>query len=203
VVDDSGTPANPADDYTCVIGNLAAGAVDDTSCSQEGTAVAGQYANTATVTATAGATPVSDSDSSHYVGTDQGVSLEKSTNGQDADDPPGPSVLVGDPVTWSYRVENTGNVDLTAVTVVDDNGTPANPADDYTCVIGNLAAGAVDDTSCEQEGIAVAGPYANTATVTATAGATPVSDSDPSHYLGQEEEGNYVFLPLVLKRVTP
>jgi streptogramin lyase len=203
VVDDNGTPANPADDYTCVIGELAAGAVDDTSCSQEGTAVAGQYSNTATVSADAGAVPVADTDLSHYVGTDQGVSLEKSTNGEDADSPPGPSVPVGDPVAWSYRVENTGNVDLTDVTVVDDNGTPANPADDYTCVIGNLAAGVVDDTTCLQEGTAVAGQYANTATVSADAGAEPVSDSDPSHYLGQEEEGTYVFLPLVLKRVKP
>jgi streptogramin lyase len=203
VVDDNGTPANPADDYTCVIGDLAAGVVDDVTCSQEGTAVAGQYANTATVSADAGAEPVSDADPSHYFGVGPGVNLEKSTNGVDADNSPGPSVPVGDPVTWSYRVENTGNVDLADVTVVDDNGTPANPADDYACVIGNLGAGAVDDTTCSQDGTAVAGQYANTATVTAVAGATPVSDSDPSHYLGQDEKGNYVFLPIVLKRVTP
>jgi streptogramin lyase len=130
------------------------------------------------------------------------VDLEKHTNGQDADSPPGPAVTVGEQVNWTYRVENSGNVPLTEVTVVDDNGTPANPADDYECVIGSLAVGAVDDTTCAQSGAAVAGQYANTGTVTANAGAIPVSDTDPSHYLGGEG-AVYVYLPLVLRSVIP
>jgi streptogramin lyase len=130
------------------------------------------------------------------------VDLEKYTNGQDADSPPGPAVAVGEQVNWTYRVENTGNVPLTEVTVVDDNGTPANPADDYECVIGSLAVGAVDDTTCAQSGAAAAGQYANTGTVTANAGATQVSDADPSHYFGGEG-AVYVYLPLVLRSVLP
>jgi streptogramin lyase len=132
------------------------------------------------------------------------VDVEKYTNGLDADSPPGPTITVGDPVTWTYRVENKGNVDLTNVTVADDNGTPAIPADDYLCAIGNLAAGAVDDTTCSQSGTAVAGPYANVATVTADADTTQVSDTDASHYLGQESNTyTYIFLPLVLRNMTP
>jgi streptogramin lyase len=129
------------------------------------------------------------------------VGIDKHTNGQDADGPPGPTVIVDAPVTWTYRVENTGDVDLTDVTVMDDNGTPADDSDDYICVIGTLAVGAVDDTSCSQSGTAVVGQYVNMGTVTANAGAIQVRDSDSSHYLG-EEDTVFVFLPLVLKRVT-
>jgi len=38
----------------------------------------------------------------------------------------------GERVTYSYSLTNTGNVTLTRVTVVDDNGTPTNPSDDFT-----------------------------------------------------------------------
>ncbi len=38
-------------------------------------------------------------------------------------------------------VTNCGNVPLIGVKVVDDNGTPGNPADDITVPIGNLAVG--------------------------------------------------------------
>ena len=37
----------------------------------------------------------------------------------------------GSHVTYAYTVNNTGNVSLTGVTVVDDNSTPGNPADDF------------------------------------------------------------------------
>jgi streptogramin lyase len=126
------------------------------------------------------------------------IDLEKYTNGQDADQAPGPSIVLGQPVTWTYRVENTGNVELTGVKVVDDNGTPGDDADDYTCTTGNLAAGAVDET-CEQSGTASLGQYANQATATAAYGTTSVSDVDRSHYLGIIKHS--VFLPLVQKSV--
>ncbi len=38
---------------------------------------------------------------------------------------------VGSTVTFTYVVTNTGNVPLSGVAVRDDNGTPANPADDF------------------------------------------------------------------------
>ena len=34
-------------------------------------------------------------------------------------------------MTFTYVVTNTGNVPLSGVTVRDDNGTPADPADDF------------------------------------------------------------------------
>jgi len=41
-------------------------------------------------------------------------------------------------VSYSGTVSNAGNIALTNVTVVDDNGTPGNPADDVTFNIGTL-----------------------------------------------------------------
>ena len=63
-----------------------------------------------------------------------GIDLEKMTNGVDADDPFAPDlpeIPVGDSVTWTYEVMNTGNVPLANVTIRDDHGTPINDADDF------------------------------------------------------------------------
>ena len=76
---------------------------------------------------------------------DAGISIEKSTNGFDADSPPGPPILVGDPVNWTYVVTNTGDVDLTAVVVTDDQGVAVScptdtlaPGESMTCRSGTL-----------------------------------------------------------------
>jgi uncharacterized repeat protein (TIGR01451 family)/LPXTG-motif cell wall-anchored protein len=49
------------------------------------------------------------------------LDIEKSTNGQDADAAPGPSVPAGDPVVWTYDVTNTGPVAVYDIEVTDDN----------------------------------------------------------------------------------
>ena len=184
VTDDNGTPTNPADDITvCTIASLGVGS--DQTCSRSGTAAVGQYANLGSVSGTPPVGPdVSDSDSSHYFGASPAVVLGKSTNSDDADSAPGPYILIGEPVSWSYQVSNTGNVGLTGVTITDDNGTPTNPADDITvCTIANLGAGS--DQTCTRSGTAAAGQYANLGSVSGTPPVGPdVSDSDHSHYYG-------------------
>ncbi|HMP35780.1 MAG TPA: SdrD B-like domain-containing protein, partial [Kiritimatiellia bacterium] len=87
-----------------------------------GIAVAGQYANLGSVTGVTVSTgsQVTDTDPSHYFGSQPGIVIEKATNGQDADNAPGPTLGIGSAVTWTYAVTNTGNVALTNVVVTDD-----------------------------------------------------------------------------------
>jgi hypothetical protein len=104
------------------------------------------------------------------------VTIEKSTNGVDADDPPGPFVPTGQPVNWTYEITNTGNVPLSSVAVTDDRGVTV------TCPVTTLQPG--ESTTCTATGTATAGQYANTGKVTASSTAGPVTANDPSHYLG-------------------
>jgi len=168
----------------CEIGDLAVGASE--TCEATGVATAGQYANVGTAVDNNGENPTAtDTDPSHYVGIPvpvPGIDIEKATNGEDADTPTGPPITVGEPVTWTYVVTNTGEVDLTGVIVTDD-------ILGDICVIGDLAVGASD--TCEATGAAVAGQYANVGTATDNNGIEPtVTDTDQSHYFGQEVAAN-------------
>jgi hypothetical protein len=106
------------------------------------------------------------------------IRIVKSTNGEDANSPPGPSIPVGNPILWQYQVTNLGDVPLSSVKVTDDRGvavacpkTALQPSESMTCT-GN--------------GVAQACQYSNVGTVTAkTPGGETVSDDDPSHYYGE------------------
>ena len=62
----------------------------------------------------------------HYVGTGSGpvatpaLDLEAFVAGQDADTPPGVVVLPGTPLSYRYRVRNTGDVPLISIWVQDE-----------------------------------------------------------------------------------
>ncbi|MGQ7311154.1 DUF7507 domain-containing protein [Microbacterium arabinogalactanolyticum] len=200
-----------AGEIDCVDGsNVVRGPVapgDSFTCVARGTATIGQYENTGAVVGTAPATTdadgetvpgveVDDADPSHYLGIRPAIDIEKSTNGQDADDPDGPLIASGGDVRWTYVVTNTGTVPLTAVTVVDDKVDAA----DIDCsgtgsnvIAGPLAPGAT--FTCLAAGTAVVGQYANIGSVSAIGPATTdvdgqtvagaeVTDEDPSHYFG-------------------
>ena len=149
-----------------------------------GTATVGQYANTATVSAEGPqASTVSDTDPSHYLGVESGIRIEASTNGQDADDPEGAIITVGDAVTWTYTVTNEGNAPLSDVTVTDNQGVTVTYQSGDTDGDDLLDVG--ETWVYEATGTAEAGQYANTATVAAVDPLDEaVSDTDPSHYLG-------------------
>ena len=74
----------------------------------------------------------SDDDPSSYCNSPAPkVTIVKLTNGADANDPNAagvPNIAVGDVVTWTYRVTNTGNVPVAkAGVVVTDNTTGVTP----------------------------------------------------------------------------
>ena len=137
-----------------------------------GTATAGLYTNEAKVTTVEGP---EDTDPSNYTGKTLSIEVEKSTNGQDADSAPGPSIPEGGDVTWSYVVTNTGETKLTGIAVVDDqegavacDKTELDPGESMNCT--------------DKTGTATAGLYTNEAKVTTVEGP---EDTDPSNYTGK------------------
>jgi LPXTG-motif cell wall-anchored protein len=150
------------------------------TCTARSVAVLGQYANTGSVSAEhAFGDPVTDSDPSHYLGVAPGIDVEKATNGQDADLPPGPFLPVGTPITWTYVVTNTGTATMTGITLADDQ------LGDITAACSQTTLEPDASTICTVDGgPAEPGLYANVATATGTAAGVTVSDQDPSHYFG-------------------
>ena len=100
------------------------------------------------------------------------------------------TVPAGQSVTWTYTVKNTGNVTLSGVTVIDDNGTTSTSDDvKATYQSGDDGNGTLDPEESwvfTLSGTTISGNYANTGSVTATApDDSSVSASDPSSYFGQ------------------
>ena len=76
------------------------------------------------------------------------IDIEKSTNGEDADEPNGPKLDAGQAVTWEYVVKNTGNVVLNQVQVTDDKEGPVDcpkstlqPGETMTCMKTGIRSG--------------------------------------------------------------
>ncbi len=172
----------------CTIPALAAGASD--SCTLTSAAAVGQYVNVATANATSSTGPVEDSDASHHFGANASIDIETATNGEDADTTDGPTVPVGETVTWTYQVTNTGNVDLANVIITDDLG-------GVVCTVPFLSVG--ETVTCTLDGVAGTGVNGNIGSVVGTpvdpAGdpildpstdqaLTDVTDTDPTHHNG-------------------
>ena len=167
---------------TCPDTTLAPG--DDMTCVARGVAASCQATHNATVTgATVQGAAVSATDSSHYVGQEQAkIGIETSTNGNDADQAPGPTVAVGAPVRWTYVVTNLGKVVLTGVTVSDDKKVAV------TCPQDDLRPG--QSMTCTASGTAASGDYRNVGTVTADDPCgSAVTASDASNYRGSGSGG--------------
>ena len=173
---------------------------DSFTCSATGTATVGQYENIGTASGqTAGGATATDTDASHYLvptPTPASISLEKATNGADADsptDPDVPRIPEEQGVVWDYVVTNTGGVAFEVVSVTDDQ-----PGVNPVCPKSSLAVG--ESMTCQATGTAEdtadpvlfpTGFYVNIGTVTAqeTFNSTPITASDPSHYITDSSGG--------------
>ncbi|MDN5005273.1 beta strand repeat-containing protein [Bradyrhizobium sp. GCM10027634] len=164
-------------------------------------AMGGPHTNTADVSVSfkdgAGNTFTEDpSDSASYYGLNPHITLNKLTNGSD-----GPSLLQGQAITWTYDVNNDGNVALSNVSVTD------NPAQTITAVMSGLYnSGDTNDNGVLDPGetwhfiatgVAIGGSYSNTATATTNSVTDDCGDSvtptatDGSSYTGlaQAQDG--------------
>ncbi|MFO8073263.1 MAG: hypothetical protein R6V85_15440 [Polyangia bacterium] len=95
------------DSFECVIGPLSA--------------IAGQHENTGTVTGDYDGETYDDTDDAHYFGESPAYIFEKTINGQDADTlDDAVEVYLGDPLTFTYALTNTGNVPIKWTALVDD-----------------------------------------------------------------------------------
>lgn len=111
------------------------------------------------------------------------LTIEKSTNGEDADTAAeGPQLAVGSTATFEYVVTNTGQVDLVDIVVTDD-------ILGEVCTIATLVAG--ESTSCDATATVTAGAYVNIGTATGFADdgsgnptGDEVTDTDPSNHTG-------------------
>ena len=121
--------------------------------------------------------------------------------GDDADTPPGLVVPAGDSVTFTYVVTNPGDVALTGVTVVDDNGTPGVPSDDFAP--SPIEANGYNIGDADQDGLldpgeewlftwtqtVAQGQHVNVGTVSGQpAGGSPVADEDPAYWFGSSTQ---------------
>lgn len=177
VTDDKGVAVS------CPKTSLQAG--ESMTCTGSGKAQACQYMNLGTVTGkTPGGDTLSASDPSHYYGTTQpAIDVEATVNGQDADSPKGPEVLVGSALGFTYTVTNTGDTALTGVQVSDSQGVAVS------CPKTALAAG--ESMTCTGSGSAQSGQYSAVGSAKGTgACGRQVNDSDPVHYFGFIPTGN-------------
>ncbi len=148
-----------------LIGGLAAGASVSYTCGTEALTVSIDPNNARVIgkDPRGGDLTASDTASARIL-SQGGVTLVKSTNGVDANDPTGPFIVKDGVVTWTYEVTNTGTAALTDVTVTDNQV----PAASIRCASGTnviplLAPG--KSATCTAEGSATVGQYANTGSV--------------------------------------
>jgi uncharacterized repeat protein (TIGR01451 family) len=157
----------------------------------------------------AGLADVTDTDPSNSFGATAGINVVKSTNGDDANTGSGPNLRVGTTATFTYVVTNTGNTQLSNVSVRDDNGTSSITTDDFnaTFVSGDTDADGrldVNETwTYQATRIVTRGLYTNIATATGNpvdaAGTeitalTDPTDTDPSSHTGIEPLSKRMFL---------
>ncbi|MCB2209607.1 THxN family PEP-CTERM protein [bacterium] len=153
---------------------------------------AGQHTNTAQVAAEYNNIFVNDRDSANYFGASPSIDVEKEIwDGSawvDADNEQGPSIADGgSAILFRFIVENTGNVDLSGVTLTDDTLLTLSAGQALTTTCEEPDPFTPDDTFTCYGSLAWAkGQHENKATVEGLYDGTSYDDSDQAHYFGIE-----------------
>ena len=121
------------------------------------------------------------------------IDIDMLTNGGD-----GKNIIVGDSVTWSYSLKNSGNVPLIDIVIIDEKeGNITNCSGGGSLSLLNPTKSMV----CTKVGVAILGNYSSSATVTARENDDKlVTDSATSSYIGIDRViqkgsiGNYIWL---------
>jgi hypothetical protein len=144
----------------------------------------GNYSTNGRVSAVSGAQEVTDVDPTwwhvRYAERISIIDIEVSVEGIDADAPPGPNIMTGEPVEFVYEVANLGNSALWSYYIHD----PRVPSGEIECEgWDNLFEG--DAVTCRAFGTAGLGRYSSVVEVVAwdNDGAR-ITDEDPVHYNG-------------------
>jgi len=177
-------------EFTGVVTSLAGGESD---CSDEISApsAAGSRTDIATVTAEYRGLTLTATDPATYIGIvpapsidiEKYVSVDGGTTWEDADDADdAPEAAFPGSVWYKIVVTNTGNVDLTDISVSDVDADDKKTGLDFL-VNSNLAPGESDESDPISTDSAL-GVIFDLATVSATDGSTEVEDSDPAYYAG-------------------
>jgi hypothetical protein len=184
-------------DMTIDIGTLAVGAMYELIFTGA-VWMAGQHSNTATASGSFtddnnDTDTATDTDLAHYFGAAPAIDVEKyvSIDGGvtwfDADTPTGPFLNSGTDPQFRFVVTNTGNVDLSNVTLTDSDFNIDTVNNDMTVDIGTLAVGAMYELIFTNA-VWMAGQHSNTATAVGDAPGQMVSDTDLAHYFGAVAE---------------
>lgn len=157
------------------------------TCSASSLAAHGPHANRGTVVAYLPCgDPLTSSDASNYVGAIPHLSLKKLVAGEDANTEPGPFLVAGDPVSFSYVVSNNGDVELTNVRVTDDQG--------LSVVCPKTTLSVEETMTCTADSTVIEGGYYNLGTAFGEALGETTSASDVAQYVG------YVPRILIMKK---
>ena len=178
------------------------------------TVTAGLYTDVSNVSATpcvgtplvCSGAPVTSTDPTYLTGAVAGISIVKAVNAanptsptvaEDANNPAGPLyVTTGAPVVFTYLVTQTTRTTFvgSSLVIVDDNGTPTDPTDDFspTYVSGDANGNGLLDrnevwlytSSGKGQTTALSGLHGNVVRVTATVGSTVYGAQDLAYYSG-------------------
>ena len=131
-----------------------------------------------------------DIDAGMFITSKPSISIVKTTNGGNVN-----NIVVGDVITWTYVITNTGNTVVNNIVVKDDK------EGIITNCEGDDSLNPTQSMKCSKVGTAILGAYANVGEVEGTdSNDKKVSDEDSSSYVGKDAPvslgslGDYVWL---------